>query len=133
MNANSFDPMGTPFTEEPLNTTTGPVVAPTGTTQLNIVSLMYVILVALTPLNATASGIPPASGPSFVPVMTTVVPTAPDAGAISVMFARKEFVMSLANLVPSPPQPVEDKSAHPQIAATRSDLDKEFRIIFPPG
>lgn len=68
-----------------IETTTLPVVAPTGTGRTMLVSLQLVVL-PTTPLNDTELTLVPTVGPKFVPVIVTTVPTGPEIGLMLVIF-----------------------------------------------
>jgi hypothetical protein len=67
----------------PTTTVTEPLVAPVGTKAAMLVSLQVVIEVARVPLKKTA--LLPCAVPKPVPLMVTVLPTAPEAGDMPVM------------------------------------------------
>jgi hypothetical protein len=73
--------LGTP----PTDTTTFPVVAPTGAGRTIWVSLQLVVL-ALTPLKVTPLTRVPTVGPKFVPLMVTTAPMGPEVGLMLEMF-----------------------------------------------
>ena len=80
-------------------TTKGPIVAPTGTVVL-IDVVVFVAIVAATPLNVTAVALP-----KFVPVIVTVVPTTPDTGE-KLVIVGGPITVKLALLIPVPLGPV---------------------------
>jgi hypothetical protein len=67
------------LTTPPTDTTTLPVVAPTGTGMVMLVSDQLVDLPCV-PLNVTKLDIGPTVGPKFAPVIVTIDPTGPDVG-----------------------------------------------------
>src|SRR6185503_10485226 len=79
-------------------TLSGPVVAPAGTVAWIAVAEVTEKLDALTPLNATA-----VAPVKFVPLIVTLVPTGPLAGAKLVIVGALDDTVKLAALVAVPP------------------------------
>ena len=64
-----------------VETTTGPVITPAGTTQVSVIVSIMFTFVACIPANVTV--VPPTTVRKFVPVIVTTVPAAPPTGAMA--------------------------------------------------
>lgn len=93
---------GTPLlATPPMITTTGPVVAPEGTTTVMLVALQLVAVPAETPLNVTL--LIPCDAPKFEPAMVTEVPIGPLLGVRLEMIGGGGVTVNATPLLATPP------------------------------